>query len=539
LDAEGAETKVREALKKIRDDESRIDESGNVVETKFGVWSITEGLRIGELGNEFIKEEKLVAKTFPQVLEYIRDEPESLAIVCHNVREMFKQMLHIQLLIDAAMEARSKYSTIVFVGQGFDWPPELRNVVQYCDFPLPSRNELIDICLDFVLPNANLIEDFDIPDINKVKGSTRFEQTQNLKKEAKEKNFKILDSVAKCASGLDPLSAENAFALSLSMTGRLDPTIVQEQKRQAVRQSDVLEFFPVEDTMEHVGGFGLYKEWLKRRTDAFTDEAVAFGVDPPKGVLFCGFNGTGKSLAAKASASVLGLPLLRFDMSKVFGSLVGASEQRMREALRVTEAISPAVLWIDEIEKGIAGSRSSADLDSGVSARVVGQFLTWRQETRAGVFLVCTCNNIHAIPPEFYRPGRIDAIFATSLPDAGERVEILAIHLRRRKKPLDCVDLIKVSSVMDRFTGAEIEETVKDAITRAFIAGKVPVDTELLLEAASEVVTQAETNQEEFEAIEAWARERARPVSADKSKSKKTRKNSRERPIGVGGKRDG
>jgi len=541
LDAEGAEVKIREALREIRDEKSRVDENGNAITTQVGVWSLTSGLLIGGIDQTLPKDLKPSAKNFPQVLEFLKNSTESYVIVCHNIREMFKQMLHVQLLIDAAMAARSKYSTIIFVGQGFDWPPELQNIVQYCDFPLPTRSELIDLCLDkLVLPNAHQFEDLNIPKLKEIKGSTRAERIATARKQVRESNFEILDAAAKSACGLDPLSAENAFALSVTMTGRIDANIIQEQKRQAIRQSDVLEFIPIEDTMDHVGGFGEYKTWLKRRSKAFTDEAAAFGVSPPKGTLFCGFPGTGKSLAAKASASVLGLPLLRFDMSKVFGSLVGQSEHRMRNALRVTEAIAPCVLWIDELEKGIAGSRSSADTDSGVSSRVVGQFLSWRQETKAGVFLVCTCNNVLAIPPEFYRPGRIDAIFATGLPDAGERVEILAIHLRRRKKSLDDVDLLKVADRMQGFTGAEIEETVKDAIFRAFDKGKAPVDTELLMEAAEDVVTQAQQNKEELEAIEQWANERARRVSSGVAvEAKKARKIARKLHVSEGGKGHG
>ena len=513
LDVEGATKQCRQTLQEIAASNNRCLSDGTPVRTYLGSWTWTKYLTLDLLepvmspaGESMtVASHKLL---FEQALEFIRDSEDSMVVVFHHIRNMFTQMKTVQLLIDTAEAARRKFSAVIFVGQYFDLPPELNNIVQYYEFPLPNKQELIDICVDrIVLPNI---------DMQAVTLPAQWEAMSlpTLRKEVIELNKESLTDAARAATGLDPVGAENAFALSLTMANKLDSDIITEQKRLLVKKSDVLEFIPVEDTMDNVGGFDNYQQWLSKRANAFTDDARLFGVTPPKGILLVGVPGGGKSLCARSTASALKIPLLRFDLSRVFASLVGQSEGRMRAALKVAEAVAPCVLWLEEVEKALSGSKG--DHDSGVSARVLGQFLEWRAETKAEVFVCCTSNNIHGVPPEFYRPGRIDAIFYVGTPDLKGRIEILAIHLRKRGRGADKapnIHYLEVAKHMEGFTGAEIELAVIEAIFTAYSNGKQDVTDELLIEAAKGIVPQSRRNKEEMMELEAWAKDRAIPVA--------------------------
>ena len=514
LDTEGVTRECKRIIKEIDDSGSRCLIDNTPVKTWFGSWTWTKYLQLDTLNPVLNPEGVSLTEVnhkllFEQTLEFIRDSTDSMVVIFHHVRGMFTQMKTVQLLIDAAEAARKKFSTIIFVGHYFDLPPELLNVVQYVEVPLPDKKELINLCVDrIILPNIDLNQ-VALPD------SWESLSTKVLRKEIIDLNEKTLTDAARAASGLDPVGAENAFALSLTMANKLDYDIITEQKRLLVKKSDVLEFIPLKETMSDVGGFDNYQQWLSKRAGAFTDDAKDFGVTPPRGILLVGVPGGGKSLCAKSTASALKIPLIRFDLSKVFGSLVGQSEGRMRNALKVAEAIAPCVLWLDEVEKALSGSKSG-DHDSGVSSRVLGQFLEWRAETTAEIFVCCTSNNIHGIPPEFYRPGRIDAIFYAGNPDLKGRIEILEIHLRKRgrsAKDGTNINYLEIAKATEGFTGAEIELAVIEAIFTAYNDGKKELTTGLLLDAVKSIVPQSRRNKEDMLELEAWARDRAIPVA--------------------------
>lgn len=513
LDTEGVTRECRRIIKEIDDSGSRCLMDNTPVKTWFGSWTWTRYLQLDTLDPVVNPEGVSLTETnhkllFEQALEFIRDATDSMVVIFHHVRGMFTQMKTVQLLIDTAEAARKKFSTIIFVGHYFDLPPELANVVQYVEVPLPGKKELVDLCVDrILLPNIDL-KQVELPD------NWESLPTKALRKEIVNLNEKALTDAARAASGLDPVGAENAFALSLTMANKLDYDIITEQKRLLVKKSDVLEFIPLKETMQDVGGFDNYQQWLAKRANAFTDDAKEFGVTPPKGILLVGVPGGGKSLCAKSTANSLKIPLIRFDLSKVFGSLVGQSEGRMRNALKVAEAIAPCVLWLDEVEKALSGS--NGDHDSGVSARVLGQFLEWRAETTAEIFVCCTSNNIHGIPPEFYRPGRIDAIFYAGNPDLKGRIEILDIHLRKRgrsERENPGISYLNVAKATEGFTGAEIELAVIEAIFTAYNDGKKELTTKLLLDAAKSIVPQSRRNKEDMLELETWAKDRAIPVA--------------------------
>jgi SpoVK/Ycf46/Vps4 family AAA+-type ATPase len=265
--------------------------------------------------------------------------------------------------------------------------------------------------------------------------------------------------------------------------------------------------------MGNVGGLSHLKDWLQSRSGAFSERAREFGLPEPKGLLLLGVQGCGKSLTAKAIASLWRLPLLRLDVGAVMNAFVGSSEENMRKAIRISESLAPAILWLDEIEKGFSGTGGPGpDGDSGTTARVFATFLTWLQEKTKPVFVIATANSIDKLPPEMLRKGRFDEIFFVDLPSEAEREEIFRIHLRRRSREPMGYDVKSLAKLSEGMSGAEIEAVVIEGLWRAFPEGR-----ELLLEdleyAVRSTVPLSRTMAESIDALRAWARSRARPAS--------------------------
>lgn len=279
------------------------------------------------------------------------------------------------------------------------------------------------------------------------------------------------EKLVQAALGLSAAQAQRVFAKAIVADGVLDDRdigLVTDEKKQIIRESQALEFYPVTETLADVGGLGVLKEWLRLRERAFTQEARAYGLPAPKGIALVGIPGTGKSLTAKMIGGLWRLPLLRLDVGALFGSLVGESEERARRALRLAETCAPCLLWIDEMEKALA----SGGLDGGTSTRVFGTILTWMQEKSAPVFLVATANDISRLPPELLRKGRFDEIFFLDLPTQEERQEIFAVHLRKRKRLPGDFDLERLARAAEGYVGAEIEQAIVDAMYVGFGAGR-------------------------------------------------------------------
>jgi len=312
------------------------------------------------------------------------------------------------------------------------------------------------------------------------------------------------------AGGMTENEVENALALSMIKTKTfVDPKIIMSEKAKILESSGVLEYTPFDGDMSSVGGLQLLKEWLIRRKKViFDSRAKDFGIANPKGVFLLGPPGTGKSLTAKCIAQEFGLPLIKFDMSKVFSKFVGSSEERMRMVFNQIESLAPAVLWVDEIEKAMAGSGGGGEMDSGVSKRVYGQMITWMEERPKDklVYIVATANSIQGLPAPLLR--RFDEVFWADLPTQSNREEILEIHLTKRGKEMPSKASVgKVVSLMQGFSGAEIEKVVDAALVDAFADNP---DNPMLkgkhLEgAASAIVPQARLNREEIESSRTWA----------------------------------
>lgn len=320
------------------------------------------------------------------------------------------------------------------------------------------------------------------------------------------------DALLEAARGLTVMEARLAFGKAAAKLGKLDQSAVQlvmQEKERIIKQSGVLEYYPTEARMNDVGGLEQLKEWLDRRGRAFGAGAREFGLDAPKGVLLLGVQGCGKSLLAKAVAATWQFPLLRFDMGKVFGGIVGQSEGNMRTALQVAQALAPCVLWIDEIEKGLAGMGSSDQTDGGTTARVVGTLLTWMQEKREPVFVVATANRIDMLPPELLRKGRFDEIFFVDLPTRSVREEILSIHLRKKKRSPSAYNLSMLAERTVGFSGAELEEAVREGLFDAFAEGR-ELATQHLERAVEKTFPLSRTMRDQIENLRQWAKVRAR-----------------------------
>jgi len=473
------------AEKKVRD---AMEELDIVLSADYAVWKVTSGLSVGRADQLGEMREK-VQEDLIDALAHVEMSTRPIVAIFHNVRQYIGHSDVIQQMIDTLMAVRVKSSHVILVGAHLELPPELKNLVTYCDCPLPSVTAIKD-------------------EFNKI--ATAYKDDINLPS-VRDEYDALLHEAATAAVGLDMIGAENAFALSLALREKVSVRVIQAQKEQEVRKSDVLEFINTSEGMDAVGGFMDFKSWMIRRRKAFSDEAREYGLPYPRGVLLVGVAGSGKSLAAKAVAHFLRIPCLRLDMGKVFRSLVGESEAAMRMALQVAEAVSPVVLWLDEINMGLAGMRGSGELDSGVTSRVVSTVLTWRQETDRPVMLVATANDVATLPSMVYRKGRLDEVWATDLPTEEIRQDIFSIHLSKRGRDPKLFNIPLLARKTPGHVGAEIEGCIEDAMFSAFDEGK-EVSTKYILTAISDTIPQSTRDAESIKNIREWMSTRARLV---------------------------
>jgi len=397
-----------------------------------------------------------------------------------------------RLLRDLAHALVTSGKTVAIVAPRLVLPLELQKEVTVVDVPLPDRAAL-DGHVDAIA--------------DRLKGAGG-----EVKLDRRER-----DELVRSAQGMTLQELEQTLALAVVKDGCVDrralPLVLQE-KEQVVRKSTVLEHIRWDQGFEAVGGLDQVKEFLRARRDAFTEEARAFGLPAPRGLCLIGVQGCGKSLSAKAVARFYRLPLLRFDIGRVFAGLVGRSEENVRSALKLAESLAPCVLWIDELEKSLAGSQSSGVSDAGTTSRVIATITTWLQErTGEGVYVVATANDIQRVPPELLRKGRFDEVFFVDLPTGQEREEILSIHLRRRDRDPADFDLPAISLAAHGFSGAELEEAVIAGLYEAF-GSRRPLETKDLLAAVNGTVPLSTTMSERVGALRAWAEGRARRASS-------------------------
>ncbi|MGG6241991.1 AAA family ATPase [Nodosilinea sp. AN01ver1] len=316
----------------------------------------------------------------------------------------------------------------------------------------------------------------------------------------------MLEEVVRTCQGLSLERIRRVLARAIAAHGAFDPNdldLILDEKRQSIRQTQILDYYPAREQISDIGGLDNLKDWLLKRGAAFSEKARQYGLPHPRGLLLLGIQGTGKSLTAKAIAHHWHLPLLRLDVGRLFGGLVGESEARTRQMIQLAEALAPCVLWIDEIDKAFAGMDGRGD--SGTASRVFGTFITWMAEKTSPVFVVATANNIQALPPEMLRRGRFDEIFFVGLPTQSDRQAIFEVHLSRlRPHTLKSFDISRLAYETPDFSGAEIEQAIVEAMHLGFSQNR-DFTTDDILTAASEMVPLARTAQEQIEALQAWA----------------------------------
>lgn len=317
---------------------------------------------------------------------------------------------------------------------------------------------------------------------------------------------KVMDNLVRSCQGLSMERIQRVLARGIAASGSFEPEdidLILEEKRQTIRQTQILDFYPAAEKISDIGGLDNLKDWLLKRGGAFSEQARQYGLPHPRGLMLVGIQGTGKSLTAKAIAHHWHLPLLRLDVGRLFAGLVGESESRTRQMIQLAEALAPCILWIDEIDKAFAGFEGRGD--SGTTSRVFGTFITWLSEKRSPVFVVATANNIGALPPELLRRGRFDEIFFVGLPSQSERAAIFDVHLSRlRPHTVKSYDTARLAYETPDFSGAEIEQAIVEAMHIGFSQSRdFTVDD--ILEAASQLVPLARTAKDQVEALQAWA----------------------------------
>jgi hypothetical protein len=460
-------------------------------------WSYSTGIVLAGANLQSQKGRSAGTKDPLAALDQVLDQVEPAIFVFKDFHPFLARsnFAVIRKLKDIALHLKNSFKTVILVSSVLEIPAELDKEITVLSFPLPTKDDLgllLDRILDDVRPMKEVRIDLD---------------------EAGR------DRLLQAALGLTLGEAENVFAKIIVQDARLcgdDVYAVFAEKQQIIRKSGLLEYYATTENFANVGGLTLLKDWLTKRSAAFTPEARIFGLPAPKGVLLLGVQGCGKSLCAKAISSLWQLPLLRFDMGRMFGSLVGSSEENVRRAISVAESVAPAILWVDEIDKAFSGSQGSGSSDGGTAARVFGTFLTWLSEKSAPVFVIATANDISHLPPELLRKGRLDEIFFVDLPGEPERAEIFGVHIGRRGRDPGQFDLPRLASASTDFSGAEIEEAINSALYEAFYSGS-ELTTDHILGAIRQTVPLARTMDEQINRLRSWAEGRARNASTDRT----------------------
>lgn len=433
-------------------EESRVETAVSTIafsrNKKFYVWNCNKGL-VEKLQND---DERVISdqalKQPPNILQHIDECQQDAIFMVQDFGVFLGKVPKVDRQVkDVVKSLHTTRKTVIFTGTQVKIPPDLEKYVTVVDFPMPDRTVMLE--------NLNkMIDDFDKhPNI-----------TVDIDEQGRER-------LVEAAMGLTISEAKNVFSRAVVQTGKLSVDavdMVTNEKRQIIRKSGILEFYPAGGTMDDIGGLDNLKEYIHERNNWWTKEAVDYGLSYLKGIVLVGIPGCGKSLTAKVLANFWKLPLLRLDMGKVFDKFVGGSEENIRMALKTAEAVSPCVLWIDEVEK----SMSSGNGDNGTSRRVFGQFLTWMQEKDEPVFVACTANDISILPPEFLRKGRFDELFFVDLPTISELEDIVCIHLKKKGRTLKEADVKAIAQECDGYSGAEVEAALESAMWNTFRSGE-------------------------------------------------------------------
>jgi len=468
------EERVEDALRRIVDGRKFVQ-----------VWSSSQPFARDEnIAPEVSDGAAPAVEALDHILRRVREEGARGVFVLRDFDVYLDSPLVVRRLRDAAAALKRSHSTLVILSPVLQVPAHLEKEIAVVDYPLPGFDEM-----GAILDELTARVGFSMPI-----------------------NDDLREHLAQAALGLCADEAANAFSKAMVLAGEsgtLDAAVVLSEKKQVIRKTQALEFHEAQTDWAQIGGLEKLKSWLQTRGAAFSESAREFGLPAPRGVLLLGVPGCGKSLTAKTIGTAWRLPLLRFDVSSVFGKYVGESEANLRRALRSAEAVAPCVLWVDELEKAFASARGE---DGGVSARLLGGFLSWLQEKKSPVFVVATANSVKLLPPELLRKGRLDEIFFVGLPEANERAAIFAIHLQKYGRAPENFDLEELSRHSEQYSGAEIESAVIAALYDAFEA-KREVETSDIAANLRASVPLSRTLSEEIAELRDWAASRARAAS--------------------------
>lgn len=465
-------------------------------------WSITMGLVPGGTSVQSQSHKDEATQDPLVALDHVIEHVDPALYVFKDFHPFLtgQNMSVIRRLREAAASLKNTFKTIIIVSPTFHMPEDLEKDLTVIDFELPGEKE-------FVALLSRITEEVkDNPKLNVAM------------------NNGVREKIVHSLLGLTLSEGENVLAKTLVQNrgfseGSLE--IINHEKKQIIRKNGLLEYYDAQEQLDSVGGLDALKNWLIKRSAVFTDEARKFGLPAPKGVLLLGVQGCGKSLMAKTISNIWKMPLLRFDVGRVFGSLVGSSEENIRRAIRIAESVSPVVFWVDEIDKAFRGSRGSgASTDGGTSARVFGTFLTWLSEKNSPVFVVATANDVTILPPELLRKGRFDEIFFVDLPNIEERKSIFNVHLSKRKLDISSLDVDALSKASEGFSGAEIEEAIVSTMFDIFYE-KAPMTTERLIVTMEQTAPLSQTMSEDVDKLRKWADGRTRSATVERDTNEK------------------
>jgi SpoVK/Ycf46/Vps4 family AAA+-type ATPase len=450
-------------------------------------WTVTDGLVKQGFDFDLKHDESLTEPA--KILEHIKRCPSSsIFVLCDFHPYLEDEPLHVRLLKDIACAHRTNGHTVILLSHALKIPPELRTYSAQFQMRLPDSEQLVNIIRE---------------------EAARWSQ-QNSGRKVKTDN-KTLQQIIRNLAGVSFEEARRLARGAIFDDGAITAMDVPEVNKAKFKLMDmegVLSFEYNTAQFSDVGGLDGLKNWLKHRRKVFIEGKQDNQLDPPKGILLTGVQGAGKSLAAKAVAGMWNIPLLRMDMGAIYNKFFGETERNMRESLQLAELMSPCVLWIDEIEKGLGQGGN----DQGVSKRVLGTLLTWMAENQHPVFIVATANNIHSLPPELIRKGRMDEIFFVDLPATTVRRAIFRIHLEKRNLSHEEFDTDLLAKVSEGFTGAEIEQAVVSALYSAS-AQDAALSMDHILAEISRTQPLSVVMAEEVNALRAWAKGRC--VHAD------------------------
>lgn len=441
------ESKVDEVIRNLARDRTILEWNGV---TGFADWTekitsektLSETLKMLSIDKE-LDETILILKDCQSIIE----EPEIIALLKYIAKKIHTKEILCSIIIESVIRRI---------------PKELEPYITILEMDYLSTSEIKQIIADFLEGQAYE----DVPE-------------------------ELIEEMSVAFKGLSQLEITNILSLAFERHGELtrdDLKLINEQKRQMIMKSGILEMVLSAESMDNIGGLDNLKTWIQKKAKIIKnmEKATSFGVDVPKGVLIAGIPGCGKSLNAKAAANLFEVPLLRLDMGRLMGKYVGESEANMRDAIRLAEAIAPCVLWVDELEKafaGIGGNGGGAD----ITTRLFGNFLTWMQEKESSVFVVATANELAKLPPELLRKGRFDEIFYVGLPNPDERKKIFEIHInKRRSSDLQNIDLARLVSKTEGYSGADIEGVVKESIENVYSEDRDILKTDDIIQVIQE-----------------------------------------------------